>query len=108
MTAQTVNVGVPTGDESYLVDPNDWNEDIANKFAAAEDIVLTEDHWTVIRFIREWFEEHAVAPSSRDVMLFMKSIGSSRNRLFELFPYGYVQQACKIAGMKKPRSWSTG
>ena len=28
--------------------------------------------------------------------------------VFELFPYGYVKQACKIAGMRKPRSWSTG
>jgi tRNA 2-thiouridine synthesizing protein E len=28
--------------------------------------------------------------------------------MFELFPYGYVKQACKIAGMKKPRAWSTG
>jgi len=28
--------------------------------------------------------------------------------MFELFPYGYVKQACKIAGMRKPRAWSTG
>jgi tRNA 2-thiouridine synthesizing protein E len=32
----------------------------------------------------------------------------ARKQLFELFPYGYVQQACKIAGMKRPRGWSTG
>lgn len=34
--------------------------------------------------------------------------GDGRSRLFELFPYGYVAQACKIAGMKRPRAWSTG
>jgi len=28
--------------------------------------------------------------------------------LFKLFPYGYVKQACKIAGMQRPRGWSTG
>ncbi|HEX7454933.1 MAG TPA: TusE/DsrC/DsvC family sulfur relay protein, partial [Gallionella sp.] len=33
---------------------------------------------------------------------------ASRNAIFELFPYGYVKQACKIAGMKRPRAWSTG
>jgi sulfur relay (sulfurtransferase) DsrC/TusE family protein len=27
---------------------------------------------------------------------------------FELFPYGYPGQACKIAGMRRPRVWSTG
>jgi len=108
MTAQTLNVGAPTGDEGYLIDPNDWNEDIAETFAAQEDITLTEEHWQVIHFIRNWHAEHGVAPSSRDAVLYMKSSGAARNRLFELFPYGYVQQACKIAGMKKPRSWSTG
>ena len=31
-----------------------------------------------------------------------------RNDLFRLFPYGYVKQACKLAGMRRPRAWSTG
>lgn len=99
---------VETGDEGYLLDPMAWSEAIAERFAKDEGIVLTDEHWAVIHFVRRWFDEHGVAPSSRDVMAFMKSQGASRNRLFELFPYGYVQQTCKIAGMKKPRSWSTG
>lgn len=33
---------------------------------------------------------------------------TAKARLFELFPYGYVKQTCKIAGMKRPRAWSTG
>ncbi len=32
----------------------------------------------------------------------------ARQRLYELFPYGYMQQVCKIAGMRRPRAWSTG
>jgi len=32
----------------------------------------------------------------------------AQKKLFELFPYGYVKQACKIAGMRRPRAWSTG
>ncbi|HEY9080461.1 TusE/DsrC/DsvC family sulfur relay protein [Magnetovibrio sp.] len=98
----------PTGDEGYLLDPADWTEEIAEQLAAAEDLVLTDEHWSVIRYVRDWHAEHGVAPSGRDVIQFMKSQGASRNRLFELFPYGYVQQTCKIAGMIKPRSWSTG
>ena len=48
-------------------------------------------------------------PDARFVIRCLKqSHGSGRNRLFELFPYGYVQQACKIAGMRRPRIWSTG
>ena len=101
-------ITVPRGDEGYLVEPTDWTEPIAEALAAEESIALTDDHWRVIRFMRDWFAEHGVAPSTRDVDLFLKGIEAPRNFLFRLFPYGYVQQACKIAGMKKPRSWSTG
>ncbi|TCS61205.1 TusE/DsrC/DsvC family sulfur relay protein [Varunaivibrio sulfuroxidans] len=105
---QTSEMNVAFGDEGYLINPNDWTEDVAAALAEDEGIELTEEHWTVLRFMRDWYTEHGVAPSGRDVGLFMKKIGAPRNRLFELFPYGYVQQACKIAGMIKPRSWSTG
>lgn len=102
------SIGVPTGDEGYLVDPADWTEAIAETLAREEQITLTEDHWRIVRFIRDWHAEHGVAPSSRDIKLFLKDLKAPRNFLYDLFPYGYVQQACKIAGMKKPRSWSTG
>ena len=50
-----------------------------------------------------------MAPDARHVMKFLSGDrDAGRNRMFELFPYGYVKQACKIAGMKKPRAWSTG
>lgn len=95
--------------EGYLVDPNDWNESVAVMLAAREGIVLSEDHWRVIHFMREWLDEHGAAADARHVM---KAIGgdreAGRSRLFELFPLGYVKQACRIAGMRRPRAWSTG
>ncbi len=93
-----------TDEEGYLIEPQDWNEEIAVEFARQENIVLTEEHWSAIRFMREYYAEHQIAPDARFVI---KHLGE-RNRLFELFPYGYVKQACKIAGMKRPRAWSTG
>ncbi len=95
--------------EGYLVNPEDWNDDEAFRAAAAEGIALTEEHWTVIRFMRDYWEEHQIAPDSRHAIRHLtQETGADRNRLFELFPFGYVQQACKIAGMKRPRAWSTG
>lgn len=38
--------------EGYLVDPNDWTEDIAIALARGESIALGEDHWDAIRFMR--------------------------------------------------------
>jgi len=108
MVEQDPGIGAAVGDESYLIDPGDWNEEIAVQLARQEKISLTQEHWQVIGFIRDWHADHGVAPSARDVAAFMKAIKAPRNFLYTLFPYGYVQQACKIAGMKKPRSWSTG
>ena len=54
--------------------------------------------------------EHRIAADARFVIrhLDARYPGQGRKRLFELFPYGYVGQACKVAGMKRPRAWSTG
>jgi TusE/DsrC/DsvC family sulfur relay protein len=97
-------------DEGYLVDPLAWNEAVAEEFARQEDIALSEDHWDAIRFMREYYSEHQVAPDVRHVTKHLaERLGAeARNRIFELFPYGYVKQACRIAGMKRPRGWSTG
>lgn len=100
----------PLDGEGYLIEPSDWNEEIARILASQEDIELTDDHWDAINFMREYYAEHQIAPDVRHVMKHLaERLGpDSRNRIFELFPYGYVKQACKIAGMKRPRGWSTG
>ncbi|MBU1214952.1 MAG: TusE/DsrC/DsvC family sulfur relay protein [Gammaproteobacteria bacterium] len=97
-------------EEGYLVDPQEWNEAVAEGFAREENIALTELHWEVIRFMRDYYAEHQVAPDVRHVTKHLEErlSGDTRKLLFELFPYGYVKQACRIAGMKRPRGWSTG
>jgi tRNA 2-thiouridine synthesizing protein E len=62
--------------------------------------------------MRAFLDEHQLIPDARFVIRFLADeagLGDlARQRLFELFPYGYVRQACKIAGMRRPRAWSTG
>ncbi len=96
-------------EEGYLVEPNEWTPEIALELARGEHIELTSVHWDVIQFMRHFQAEHQVAPDARFVIRHLLSAhGLDRNALFTLFPYGYVKQACKIAGMKRPRAWSTG
>jgi tRNA 2-thiouridine synthesizing protein E len=99
-------------DEGYLIDPADWNEAVAEDLARRERIELTTAHWAVLRFMRRYCEEHHIAPDARHVMKHLAAFRgeekADRNDLFRLFPYGYVKQACKIAGMRRPRAWSTG
>jgi len=109
MVRQAQSGKAPTDAEGYLIDPSDWTESFAKEVAQSEGIALTEEHWAVIRFMRTWLDEHGVAPDARHVMKFLAGDREAgRARVFALFPYGYVKQACKIAGMRKPRAWSTG
>ncbi len=107
----TVEIDMPELDaEGYLVEPMDWNDDVARALARAENIELGDDHWDVIRFMRAYYEEHQVAADARFVIKHLANrVGADAQKLlFVLFPYGYVKQACKIAGMRRPRAWSTG
>lgn len=104
-------VGMPARDaEGYLVEPEAWNEEVARELAGEIGITLGDDHWDVIRFMRDYHAEHQVAADARHVIKHLEHRypGAGRKRLFELFPYGYPAQACKVAGMKRPRAWSTG
>lgn len=96
-------------DEGYLINPAEWSEELAEVLAGKENITLTAVHWDVIRFMRDFYQEHQVIPDVRFVTRHLAAtVGGSRNLIFELFPYGYVKQACRIAGMRRPRGWSTG
>jgi TusE/DsrC/DsvC family sulfur relay protein len=99
-------------DEGYLVDPSEWSEAVAEEIAGEEQLLLTGEHWKVFGFMREYYDEHQIAPDARFTIKFLAQEldygRAARKRLFELFPYGYVKQACKVSGMKRPRAWSTG
>lgn len=106
--------------EGYLIDPSAWNEEIANALAKDENIELNDDHWDAIRFMREFYEENQIAADARFVIWHLaermgkdaqkdkEAKREAQKKLLILFPYGYVKQACKIAGMRRPRAWSTG
>lgn len=99
--------------EGYLIHPNDWSRDIAIELAKTENILLDEDYWLIFDFMRSYYELNGVAPDVRYTTKQMSvDFGvdkkAAKNKLFKMFPYGYVQQACKLSGMKRPRGWSTG
>lgn len=92
---------IEINEEGFLVEPEKWNEDIAAVLAAAEENIdeLTEDHWKVIHYIREYYLEKKLAPMVRKVC---KNSGFSLKYIYELFPSGPAKGACKLAGLPKP------
>lgn len=83
----TAELTVATDAEGYLVDPADCNEDIARALATREGLLLGDDHWHVIRLMREWLDEHGVTADARHVTkAFAGDREAGRGRLFQLFP----------------------
>jgi TusE/DsrC/DsvC family sulfur relay protein len=93
-------------EEGYLMNLSDWNEDVANVLAAGENVNMTDQHWEVVNFLREYYNEYQIAPAVRVLTKAIgKKLGADKGNskyLYELFPFGPAKQACKIAGLPKP------
>lgn len=93
-------------EEGYLQDWTQWNENIAAKMAKDDGLDLTDSHWEVIKFLREYFEKYQIAPM---IKILTKEIGKTMGPekgntkyLYELYPAGPAKQACRYAGLPKP------
>lgn len=97
---------IDADEEGYITDISAWNEELAGLIAKDEDIDMTSEHWEVVNFLREYYEEYQVAPAVRVLTKAVKKkLGAEKGNsgyLYELFPYGPAKQACKIAGLPKP------
>lgn len=104
---------VDVDEAGYLRDPSDWSPDFAEAVAEKDGLELTELHWRVLTFMRNYLDEHGIAADARFAIKFLAQTldldkHDAKHKLFELFPQGYVKQPCKISGMLQPRAWSTG
>jgi len=95
-----------TDEEGYLVNLAEWDENIGNALAQGENIEMTPNHWEVVNFLRDYYNEFQIAPAVRVLTKAIgKKLGPEKGNsqyLYELFPYGPAKQACKIAGLPKP------
>ena len=104
---------VEVDEAGYLFDPSNWHPDFARMIARKEGIDLNDLHWRVFSFMRDYQDSNGIAADARFSIRFLSeqlgiSKSDAKQKLFELFPEGYVKQACKMAGMRQPRAWSTG
>ncbi|MBO8086711.1 MAG: TusE/DsrC/DsvC family sulfur relay protein [Marichromatium sp.] len=99
--------GIARDEEGYLLDPAMWTPALAEALAAEDGLELDASRLEIVRFVRERFERTESVPEARRVLAHMRDLWgaeqATRRALYRLFPRGYGQQACKIAGMRKPR-----
>jgi len=92
---------VEVDDEGFLVNPEDWAEDMASEIAAGIGIdALTDMHWKVINFMRSDFKEKEQIPSLRRIK---NAGGVSTKDIYRLFPEGPAKKAAMISGLGKPQ-----
>ncbi|EEZ41218.1 sulfurtransferase TusE [Photobacterium damselae] len=97
---------IETDAQGYLKNVDDWSKELVTLLAEEEGIELTEAHWEVIHFVREFYLEFNTSPAIRMLVKAMakqygEEKGSSRY-LYKLFPKGPAKQATKLAGLPKP------
>ena len=87
-------------EDGFIQEPELWDEAVALALANTEGVdALSEEHWKVVNFLREYYLEFGVAPMIRKLC---KSTGYKLNKIYELFPSGPAKGACKVAGLPKP------
>jgi tRNA 2-thiouridine synthesizing protein E len=87
-------------EDGFIQDPSAWDEDVAKSLAETEAVMeMTDDHWKVVNYLREYYLEFNMAPMIR---MLCKSTGFKLKEIYELFPSGPAKGACKVAGLPKP------
>ena len=96
----------PTDAQGYLLDSSLWDKQLALHIAQLESIEMSEEHWQVIYFVRDFYLEFNTSPAIRALVKAMqKRYGEeliNSRYLYRLFPDGPAKQATKIAGLPKP------
>ncbi|MGB5835355.1 MAG: TusE/DsrC/DsvC family sulfur relay protein [Thiohalocapsa sp.] len=98
---------IETTESGFLVDPSDWNEDVARAIAEAEGIELTDKHWDIVKYLRdEYFNNNQNQPMERALLKDVGKIWGSKpssKDVYKLFPLAPTKQGTKIAGLPEVR-----
>ena len=94
--------------QGFLSKRLSWSEGLGLKIAAKDGVALTDEHWEIIHYFREYYEDYNIPPPMRMVVrVFKKSFGeenANSRYLHKLFPGGPTRTASKFAGLPKPKN----
>jgi tRNA 2-thiouridine synthesizing protein E len=101
---------IKTDEQGYLCNLDDWSEELAEKLAELDGIQLFDDHWGLIMYFRDYYQQTSRIPSMRTIVL---DLGKQHGKhfhdekiygkyLYKLFPNDPVRALCKLAGLPRP------
>jgi len=85
--------------EGFLLDRDDWSEEVARQMATEDGYEMTDEIMGYIVAARDMFEEDAVVPPIRK---FAKKQGVDSKHLYNVFKKGPMKLICKWGGLPKP------
>jgi len=92
----------------YLVNSDDWNEQVAAALAEKESISLTQRHWDVMNYLRDlYFNHNGEQPNMRKILKGLEDLWGEKldtKDIYALFPLGPAKQAPKIAGLPETKT----
>lgn len=98
----------PIDAQGFLLKRLTWSEGLGGKIAANDGVELTQEHWEIIHYFREYYEDYNIPPPMRMVVrVFKKAFGeenANSRYLHKLFPGGPTRTASKFAGLPKPKN----
>ena len=99
---------IPTDNDGFLINLEDWSPEVANDIAMKEGIALSEAHWEVLNALRDFYHEFDLSPAMRPLTRYLKAnLGPDKATsiyLLTLFPGSPAKIAAKIAGLPRPES----
>ena len=101
------NKSIALDQHGHLLTASDWNDAVAHALAHSINIQLTEQHWEIIYFLRDFQQQYHDIPIMRLLLKAMRQTlavdKANSVYLNVLFPGGFLKQACKVAGLAKPK-----
>jgi TusE/DsrC/DsvC family sulfur relay protein len=102
---------IETDEQGFLLDPEDWSEDFARALAQHEGIKLYVDHWELIWYFRDYYDQTQGLPTMHKLVQELGRHRGSRFRdrkayekhIYSLFPADPVRSICKLAGLPMPQ-----
>ncbi len=101
---------VETNVQGFLAHLEEWNEDFAREQAERDGIQLFNDHWELIYYFRDYYEENMTNPTMHGLVI---DLGKKSERfhdrkayekhIYRLFPCDPVHEICKLAGLPLPQ-----
>ncbi len=99
---------IPTNDNGYLENIEDWSQNVAQAIADAEQLELNERHWDLINHLRdEYINNGGNQPNTRNLVKAMSKMWNDKSvnakTLYDLFPGDPSKQGGRIAGLPESR-----